>query len=46
MLDESSWSTPIAEMGKYLCSFCREKGAQWGTAPPWQVQLLPFLGAA
>lgn len=46
MLDESSCSTPIAEMGKYLCSFCREKGAQWGTAPPRQVQLLPFLGAA
>lgn len=27
MLEESSWSTPISEMGKYLCSFCRETGA-------------------
>lgn len=26
MLEESSWSTPISEMGKYLCSFCRETG--------------------
>lgn len=24
MLEESSWSSPISEMGKYLCSFCRE----------------------
>lgn len=27
MLAESSWSTPISEMGKYLCSFCRETEA-------------------
>lgn len=27
MLEESSWSTPISEMGKYLCSFCRETRA-------------------
>lgn len=28
MLEESSWSTPISEMGKYLCSFCKKTGAK------------------